>query len=265
MGYREKTKQAFKEMQAKHDTERAHTAQVAEDALKAMQNKHVQELEASQAKCSSKDEEMRRAFAEIERLKMQIHTFKETQMPRCESQRSERTGCDQWLEATAENKEISCRVIEPPQQNKQALLGLVHDFSELRDTTDALQTNLESLHHTLRGRAAIEESKLTAIKENRLREGAEMSMLLHGNGRRYEVKASFDADAISIGNTRFLYRRIYRVHRGDASLFCGDPCENCCVTILSAKGAILLQAAGEAQRDEFARFVGERADVSWDE
>ena len=48
--YREQTRQALQAMQVKHDRERAHTAKIAEDALKAMQTKQAQELAASRTK-----------------------------------------------------------------------------------------------------------------------------------------------------------------------------------------------------------------------
>ena len=88
---------------------------------------------------------------------------------------------------------------------------------------------------------------------------SETAMVLHGKSKRYKVKVMRTEHGLSIGAHVFPHNAIYEIEAGDTcSHFIDNPPASCCITLVSAMGLVLLQAASEQERDALLNWLNKR-------
>merc|ERR1712096_4845 len=75
------------------------------------------------------------------------------------------------------------------------------------------------------------------------------SVLCHDSRRKYRETIQLSEDCMTIGSQTFRFSDIHSLRIGDASMFEGNPDPDCCLTIVSAKGTVMIEAASKQKRD----------------
>ena len=178
-----------------------------------------------------------------------------------------------------ENKQLKdeCTALQDKLVNAQNALKLAEDehdehIQEIRDGLEQklkmkesenkeLMERIKSLKLSKFAKNEVVSTKRMAAVREKSNEETSMEMLFHRRkGEQQRVNVVLAADYLYIANHRFSYRDIYAVDVGDTSLFCSNPSSmlmthSLCVTLITVKGFIPLEAMSHESRDMFSLLV----------
>ena len=106
-----------------------------------------------------------------------------------------------------------------------------------------------------RARSGRTASKTASPSVEQQRSAHVDSVLCHGRHRKYRETIQLGEDHMTIGSRTFCFSEIHSLRIGDASLFGGNPDPDCCLTIVTTKGTVMIEAASRQKRDFWVNAI----------